>query len=96
MAAAIRSYRAGDFLLTVIVMPLTFSAPVFYSLDSVPTFLRLIARVNPLTYQVELVRGFSQGGTGVLPTVISIVELLIALAASVWTTSRMRELSFEG
>ena len=96
VAAAIRSYQTRDFLLTVIVMPLTFSAPVFYSLDSVPTFLRLIARVNPLTYQVELVRGFSQSGTGVLPTVISIVELLIALAASVWTTSRMRELSFEG
>lgn len=96
VAAVIRSYQTRDFVLALLILPLTFAAPVFYSLESAPAFLRAVAAINPLTYQVTFVRGLSEGEFLVVPGLVSGVLLVAALAAAIWTTTRLRELSFEG
>lgn len=53
----------------LIGLPLVFGAPIFYSLDTMPAYLRVVAWANPLTYQVELLRG---GGTLGLPLVLTV------------------------
>ena len=51
----------------LILMPLFFASSALYPLAIMPTWLRLVARVNPLTYEVhgmrELLLGISAGGT---------------------------------
>jgi len=42
----------------VITSALIFLAPVFYPLDSVPVGIRFAIQLNPMTYFVELFRGF--------------------------------------
>ena len=95
VAASITSYQTRDFILSMTILPLSFAAPVFYPLDNLPAVLRAIARVNPLTYQVEVVRGIQQGSLPGVATAVFIVLTLAALVAAILTTERMRRLSFE-
>jgi ABC-2 type transport system permease protein len=51
----------------LILMPLFFASSALYPLSIMPTWLRIVARVNPLTYEVhgmrDLLLGVSAGGT---------------------------------
>jgi ABC-2 type transport system permease protein len=51
----------------LILMPLFFASSALYPLSIMPTWLRIVARVNPLTYEVhgmrQLLLGVSVGGT---------------------------------
>ncbi|HLR45920.1 MAG TPA: hypothetical protein VK092_02100, partial [Deinococcales bacterium] len=49
---------------------------VFYPLASMPGYLRTIALANPLTYQVELLRGGGTPGLALSLTVTSTFLLL--------------------
>jgi ABC-2 type transport system permease protein len=46
----------------LVTMPLFFASSALYPLAIMPGWLHVIARVNPLTYQVEGLRGFLLGG----------------------------------
>jgi len=51
----------------VLTMPLFFASNAIYPLSVMPTWLRLLARVNPLTYVVDGLRGaMVEGGHSVL------------------------------
>jgi ABC-2 type transport system permease protein len=51
----------------VLTMPLFFASNAIYPLSMMPSWLRVVARVNPLSYQVDLLRGLMvQGGQTVL------------------------------
>lgn len=56
VAMRIRNYKQRDFILNVVMMPVLFSAPIFYSFESAPAILRCISSINPLTYQLEMLR----------------------------------------
>lgn len=56
IAALVQSYSVRDFVITVTALPIVLSAPLFYSLEAAPAYLRAIAAVNPLTYQVAWIR----------------------------------------
>lgn len=56
LTAFFRNYQQRDTVMTLLTLPLTFAAPVFYPLDSAPQYLRAIAAINPLSYQVEAAR----------------------------------------
>lgn len=60
----------------LLTLPLVFAAPVFYPLASMPGYLRTIALANPLTYQVELLRGGGTPGLSLSLTVTSTFLLL--------------------
>ena len=92
----IRNYQTRDFIIGILTLPLTFSAPVFYSLDGAPAFLRAIATVNPLTYQVEFARSLAQGQVAWMPLAVNLAFLTAATVIGLIATKRMRRLSFEG
>jgi ABC-2 type transport system permease protein len=52
----IRNYSQRDMVLTFLILPMTFSAPVFYDLANAPSYLKFLSHLNPLTYQVESLR----------------------------------------
>ncbi|QSB04357.1 ABC transporter permease [Natronoglycomyces albus] len=52
----VQSYARRNFLVTIISMPAVLAAPLFYPLESAPTYLRVIASFNPVTYQVGWLR----------------------------------------
>lgn len=54
--AGIRNYHHRDLIVTLSVMPLTFSAPIFFAMESMPAYLQWIAHINPLTYQITAMR----------------------------------------
>lgn len=56
LATRMRSQRAFQFLLQLIVFPLMFVAGVFFPVDGIPNWLQVVAKVNPLTYGVDATR----------------------------------------
>jgi ABC-2 type transport system permease protein len=74
----------------VMTMPIFFASNAIYPLSLMPDWLRVVSRVNPLTYQVDALRalmlpgGVSQFGLGV-----DVSVLLGALVALVWTAARL-------
>lgn len=52
----IKTYQMRDMVLTFLIMPLSFSAPSFYVLHDAPSFIQVLALINPLTYQLSAMR----------------------------------------
>jgi ABC-2 type transport system permease protein len=48
----------------VLTMPLFFASNAIYPLSLMPSWLRVVARVNPLTYQVDALRSLMVVGGG--------------------------------
>ena len=96
LTAVIKSYQTRDLVLSVIVLPVSFAAPVFYDLAAAPTALRALGTVNPMTCLVELARDGLAGR--VEPTTAGVVVVCLAavLGACLSSTRRMRILSFAG
>lgn len=96
ITAAIRSYRARDVAVSLLMTPLMFSAPTLYSLDQAPAFLRVIAAANPLTYQLGLMRSLSAGAVPAdgLLVVFAITVCMVCLGYL--STAAMRTVSNEG
>jgi ABC-2 type transport system permease protein len=46
----------------LVMMPLFFASSALYPLAVMPGWLKAVAHVNPLTYEVEGLRGFLLGG----------------------------------
>jgi ABC-2 type transport system permease protein len=69
----------------VLTMPLFFASNAIYPLSLMPPWLRVVARVNPLTYQVDALRalmivgGASSFGIGVdyLTQIFALVVLVV-------------------
>ena len=96
LTAIIRSYRTRDFVVAMMLTPLMFSAPTLYSLDQVPVFLRAVARLNPLTYQLQFLRSAANGEwvTSGLLVVLSLTLIMVCIGYV--STGRMRTVSNEG
>lgn len=45
-----------NLVLDMVMILITFSAPSFYSYEAAPTFLQYAAMINPLSYQLEIMR----------------------------------------
>ena len=62
IAAGVRSRERFMGIGQLVMMPLFFASSALYPLAIMPGWLHVIARVNPLTYEVEGLRGFLLGG----------------------------------
>lgn len=51
-----RSYAKRDMFINFLFLPINLTAPVFYSLDKAPSYIKFIASINPLAHQVQLLR----------------------------------------
>lgn len=47
----------------VITMPLFFASNAIYPIQIMPHWLQIVARINPLSYVVELLRGYLINGS---------------------------------
>ena len=67
LAALVRTRERFMGIGQLVMMPLFFASSALYPLSIMPAWLRYLARVNPLTYEVhgirELLLGISAGGT---------------------------------
>lgn len=94
MGALIQSYSQRDLILSLVNLPIILTAPIFFSLESAPMFLKVMATVNPLTYQANLLRDLVQGAPWQLNgavvafvTLVSAALSVLALARSEWLTA---------
>jgi ABC-2 type transport system permease protein len=71
-----------------IVMPATFLSGVFYSVQTLPPFWRMVSHLNPFFYMVD---GFRHGFFGVsdVPLELSLAVCLVTLAGSVAIALRL-------
>lgn len=83
IALKVTSYRLRDIILSVLLIPLYFSAPTYYILDDAPSYVNFIAHINPLTYQLnglrEVVLLNKMGINFTIMTAMTIIILIINL-----------------
>ncbi|PAF07512.1 ABC transporter permease [Shouchella clausii] len=56
MTVFINDYQRRDTIIAMFILPIGFSAPTFYLMESVPFYINVIAYLNPLTYQITAIR----------------------------------------
>ncbi len=76
--------------------PLMFSAPTLYRLDQAPVFLKVIAAVNPLTYQLDLMRDLASGVMPAAGLAVVLGLTLVMVTLGYVSTERMRTVANEG
>lgn len=93
VAARVQSYAVRDLVITVAALPLVLSAPIFYSLDRAPGYLRVVAALNPLTYQAGWLRssGLDLWGATAAAGLWSIAGIIVAAIAITRADSLSRE-----
>ena len=96
LTALITSYQTRDFVVSLALTPLMFSAPTLYSLDQAPAFLRAISAANPLTYQLALLRSVAAGSWPSDQLLVVLAMTLALCAIGYVSTGRMRTVSNEG
>jgi len=76
----------------LVMMPLFFASSALYPLSIMPRWLRILAHVNPLTYEVhgmrQLLLGISSGGTLWLDYVVIVLFLVAAATIAAKTYPR--------
>jgi ABC-2 type transport system permease protein len=94
MGALIHSYSQRDLILSLVNLPIILTAPIFFSIDSAPIFLQVMAMLNPLTYQANLLRDLTLhipwqfNGVVALALALMFAALSVtALARSEWLTA---------
>jgi ABC-2 type transport system permease protein len=74
----------------VLTMPLFFASNAIYPLDLMPTWLKAIAALNPLTYLVDVLRGaMIAGGSSVYSAGLSFSVMLAVFAALLALATRL-------
>jgi ABC-2 type transport system permease protein len=77
VAARLRSVENFAGVINLVLFPLLFVSGALYPTDGMPSALRFLARINPVTYQVDLMRhGFGQ------PTEFSVRADILVLTGS--------------
>lgn len=56
LSLKITSYKTRDLILNTLLLPISFTAPIFFNFDNAPMFIRVISYINPLTYQLNALR----------------------------------------
>lgn len=92
----VRDYVARDMIVGWMMLPLSLSAPVFYSLDTAPAYLQWIARFNPLAYQVQAIRDMLLEVTLGTPGIAMVILALVACASATISVSWGDALTSEG
>jgi len=84
-AATAKSQETFWGMINLLGMPLFMLSPALFPLELLPNWLAVIAKLNPVTYTVLLVRelmtGVSEGGIPILSSVAVIVVFVVAMIA---------------
>lgn len=88
ISLGINSYKRRDFVLQVALVPITFAAPTFFSLENAPFILKAIALLNPLTYQITAMREMIFNGNIYSFTMVVTICLTILILFIGWYISK--------
>jgi ABC-2 type transport system permease protein len=91
----VRNYEQRDLIINLSMLPLTFSAPVFYPLNQAPKYLEVAARFNPLSYQVDAMRDAFLGDVNALALLIALALSIGSIAAAAIVVARGEPLGSE-
>nr|MBA3497558.1 ABC transporter permease [Gemmatimonadales bacterium] len=86
VAARLRSVENFAGVINVVLFPLLFVSGALYPTDGMPAPLRLLARLNPVTYQVDLMR-HAFGQPAEFAASQDVLVLLGAMAAAFGVTA---------
>lgn len=75
----VNSYHHRDILLSLGLLPIAFTAPLFYTLEGAPQYLQWLGAANPLTYHVGLMRAALTGGVDPFHAIPSAIILIVCL-----------------
>ena len=72
-------------------MPLFFASNALYPVDSMPGWVKAVSKVNPLTYEVNALRGLLLGThTNLFEDLgILVLAVVLAVAAASWVLPRL-------
>jgi ABC-2 type transport system permease protein len=71
-------------------MPLFFASSAIYPISLMPSWLQVVAHLNPLTYQVDALRALMvAGGTATFPIALDFGVLSFALVGLVLIAARL-------
>ncbi len=83
IVAGITTIRSFIVVVNIVNPILMFASSIFYPIESIPTWLRLLAQINPLTWCAELVRSTLTGSNVLMPLSVVVVGVLIVTPAAV-------------
>jgi len=86
IASFMTSQQGFQVLIQILIFPLIFLAGVFFPVNSVPPWMEVISKVNPLTYGVDAIRQLFIGSSASLGVVVfghtmTIVEEVLMVSA---------------
>ncbi len=74
----------------ILTMPLFFASSAIYPVSLMPSWLQVLAHLNPLTYQVDALRALMiDGGPSNYPIALDLVVLVVTLVVMVAVASRL-------
>ena len=74
----------------ILTMPLFFASNAIYPISMMPTWLQVISRINPLTYEVDALRGLMiVGGTSMYGVGFDLLVLFCGMVALVLIGSKL-------
>ena len=91
VAATAKSQETFWGIVNFLGMPLFMLSPALFPLELVPDWLAVVAKLNPVTYSVLLIRGMMTGTTQAVSVVLELavisgfVIIMVALASYVFT-----------
>jgi len=81
----VRSYDQVNMIQTLVVQPLTFLGGTFYTIAQLPPVWRVVSRINPMFYIVQVLRiGFLGSGDVSAPLAVGVLWAL-ALLLTAWS-----------
>lgn len=74
-----RNYQQRDIFIQLIFTPVTFTAPAFYLESRAPLYIKALANINPMTYQLQALRAIAYGHFSIFKTCIAVLPSIFAL-----------------
>ncbi|WP_238625807.1 ABC transporter permease [Aggregatilinea lenta] len=73
----------------LMTMPLFFASNAIYPISMMPDWLKVLAWINPLSYEVNILRSLMLGTPGTMNLALSFGVLVFAAAVLIWIAARL-------
>jgi ABC-2 type transport system permease protein len=96
LASRIRSMQGFHLVMNLVLFPFLFFSGAFFPLDQLPIWLKILGRINPLSYGVDLMQAslYARDSGGYLGVPVDLAVLTV-LAAAVFYLGTSRSVSLE-
>ena len=95
IATKMRSQEGFQLIVNMISMPTLFLSGAFYPIDTMPTWMKYLAYINPLTYGVDATRILLTGSGSLDLTIDAILLLLLSTILVMLATQTFKKATIE-